>query len=496
MLTKADFQQAISDSIDNYPTIARLYSAGDPRVIQPLDAIATMLSMLSAQIDVALAEPFEKTRDATVLADAAMRGLIPQATPARVELTLINSGGVEITLDAGRNLLDSSGYLYKTESTAVVPANGTVTVIAKQIETTEITHTVTNSAPFYAVEIPESNDGSYLSEVSVSDSIGDYAYRNSYISVDDGERVYHMEVNDQQQVFVRFGYDGVVGYQPPNGEVITLSISRSRGAIDVEYGSPFSLEYIIDPNETQVEIAMEQMVESGKDPLSIDDLRSLAKYPAVYDDSAVFLGEFEFLVRRHHKDLRFVSVWNEAIEERARGADIRSINCLFVACQSDSNELTITELPGTTEVPIEIREINLSAEQIAIKNTLLAADDSYRVRFYTPVISLINMTVSAVVATSYLASTVRQAIIDALIEEFGATSYNAKRGMNRPRHKRVYEVLRDKIPALDDENSDFSVEIEDAGASTTRPELWRYVSEDSLTVTVETANISAQSWGA
>ena len=83
MLTKADFQRAIRDSISSYPAIAPLYQSGDPRVLQHLDAMATMLAMFSAQLETAMSEPFEKTRDTTVLADAAMRGIVRKATPAR-----------------------------------------------------------------------------------------------------------------------------------------------------------------------------------------------------------------------------------------------------------------------------------------------------------------------------------------------------------------------------------------------------------------------------
>ena len=55
MLTKADFQKAIEDSITNYPAIEPLYRAGDPRVTQGLDAMATMLAMFSSQIETAMA---------------------------------------------------------------------------------------------------------------------------------------------------------------------------------------------------------------------------------------------------------------------------------------------------------------------------------------------------------------------------------------------------------------------------------------------------------
>jgi hypothetical protein len=76
MYTKADFLKAIDNTIANYPAVAPFYYARDPRILQKLEAMATMLSMTSAQIEVAMAEPFEKSRDATILADAAMRGII------------------------------------------------------------------------------------------------------------------------------------------------------------------------------------------------------------------------------------------------------------------------------------------------------------------------------------------------------------------------------------------------------------------------------------
>lgn len=83
MLTKADFQKAIRDSINTYPNVAPLFQAGDPRIMQHLDAMATMLSMLSAQVETAQAEPFEKARDSTVLADAAMRGIVRKGKSAQ-----------------------------------------------------------------------------------------------------------------------------------------------------------------------------------------------------------------------------------------------------------------------------------------------------------------------------------------------------------------------------------------------------------------------------
>lgn len=40
------------------------------------------------------------------------------------------------------------------------------------------------------------------------------------------------------------------------------------------------------------------MLVRGQDPGSLPSLRDAASYPALYDDNAVFLGEFDYLVRK------------------------------------------------------------------------------------------------------------------------------------------------------------------------------------------------------
>ena len=93
--------------------------------MQHLDAMATMLAMFSAQLETAMSEPFEKTRDATVLADAAMRGIVRKATPARVQIRAANKGSNVFAVESGRTVLDSSGLAYRIETPASVPAGGT-----------------------------------------------------------------------------------------------------------------------------------------------------------------------------------------------------------------------------------------------------------------------------------------------------------------------------------------------------------------------------------
>ena len=497
MLTKADFQKVISDTVDQYPAIAPLYQAGDPRITQHLDAMAAMLAMFSAQIETAMAEPFEKTRDATVLADAALRGIVRKSSSARVRLLVTNKSASSFTVDTGRNVFDSSGIVYRIETSATIGAGLTATVEATQIKTVEVVHTVANSEPFYSVEIEPSLDDAFLCGISVSDSFGEYEYRERYVNTLPDERVYHIEVDDRQRAYVRFGAQGVVGTQPLNGSTLTINTSYAVGDVSPSYGSPFSFEYILSPIEASIEITMDSLLIAGQNPPDISMLRDLSRYPSVYDTNAVFLGEFDFMVRRNFQTLKFLSVWNEYAEEMARGPNYSNINTLFVACMSATGtEAVLTEPDYNTPVaPAVIAELDLTAEQKAIRAKILAADDSYKVTFYTPVISKIAMTINAVVSTAYIAADVQQKIIEAILLEYGEGTYTARRGKSRPLYQRVYELLRKNVAALSGSKSDLTVSIIDPPAITVRPEMWRYVDLSSLTVTVTTANVNAPSWG-
>lgn len=495
MATKQDFLDAALVDIDKYPKLAMLYRAGDPTITQHLGAIASMLAMLSQQTEAAVMEVFHKTRPSTVLADAAMRGIVPRADGVRVQLEIHNPGVQAFSLQALRTVIDSGGNPYVLETPVTVEASGTQRVVARQGFTRTIAHRVTNAAPFYAIEVPASDDGSYLSTIEVSDGQGPLKWSNHYNNVMAGDRVYHVEVDDRQRVYVRFGFDGVVGIQPVEGVEITLSISYARGDIVPEAGSPFALEYVNGPLEAGAQITAYAVVQKGQDPIGIDVLRNLARFPSVYQDSAVFLGEFEFLVRKRFPTLQFASVWNEAAEEVVRGMSLDNINTLFVACLSDTGtERVLSQAHGTNTPAQVIPDAELTDTQKAIKQVILTADDSYKVRFYTPVRSEIPMVVNARVASSYRAQDVKAQIIDVLLKAYGSSSPAARRGYFRPLYQQVYELLRTSVPALMGGDSDWTLNIaEPSGAA--RPELWRYVSAQSLTVNVDTMNVVQPSWG-
>lgn len=505
MYSKQDYLDAALADIDNYPKLAMLYRAGDPRITQHLGAIAQMLALKSQEQEAAHLEPFIKERPATILADAAMRGIIPRAQGVRERIRIENPSLVEVTLQSGRALMDSAGNSYTLEAPVTIAAGGSADAVAQQGSAVTFVHTVTDSIPFYAVLIPQAEDGSYLSRIAVQDVDGAYEWRNEYTNVQEGERVFHVEVDDRQRVYVRFGFSGVVGYQPPVGHQITFTVGYAMGDVAPELGSPFSLDYINTQAEAGLKMVAQELVQRGQDPISIDTLRDFARYPSTYSDNAVFLGEFDFLVRKKFTDLQFCSVWNEAAEELVRGFEVKNINALFVAVLGQDGAEKIVDpdawvpppetpdaLPPTE--PVLIDESELTETQRAIRLAIARADDSYRIKFYTPVISTIGMQVDARVASSWRKEDVQAQIREVLLKAYGKTSTPARRGYNRPLYQKVYDLLKTSVPALSGGDTDWTLVISEPSGSE-RPELWRFVSEASLVVNVRTVNTVLPSWG-
>jgi len=495
MLLREDFQKAIESSVARYPAVGALVKAGDPRILQHLDAMATMLGMYSAQLEVATAEPFEKTRDSTVLADAAMRGIIRKSTPARVQIAVTNAGTAAFRVDGGRSLVDSAGRLLRVEVSIDVAPGASAMLVAQQLYQKTVEHRVAGSAPFYAIPIADSDDDSTLCGVAVADVDGSYEYRERYVNTLPGERIYHIEADERQRLYVRFGQDAVVGVQPLEGAQIDVTSYYSMGNVEFKAGSPVAFEAMGAPEESLIDMRVDSVLAQGQDPLPMDILRELAKYPSIYNHNAVFLGEFDFLVRSNFPALRFLSVWNESIEERVRGPKLENVNTLFVACLSEAGgEEVLEQLPGQLIAPAKVAVP--TGTQDAIRAKIKAADDSYKVVFYTPVRAKISVAIAATIPTSYDVTAVELQIRRALLDGFGEHAAASRRGQNLPLYQQVYKLLKDRVPALQVGRADLQVMINDPPQDAGRPELWRYVADDTLTVTVEAKNISTPFWGA
>jgi len=285
-----------------------------------------------------------------------------------------------------------------------VLASKTAYIEAIQVFEDVITHTVTNATPFYSINVPVKKEVGSISGIVLSDTQYIYTYSDSYMNVFSGDHVFNIETDDKENIYIRLGSDGVIGVQPVNGELFKITVSYSFGNISLKNNSVFSFEYINNINEPLLKISLDKVVSNGVNPLSINEIKDLIKYPSIYSSNAVLLGDFEFLIRKNIFNIVFLSIWNEAQEEKVRGADVKNINTLFVACFS-SNEQVLTF-------------------QDNILSVINKADSSYKVVFYTPVQSLIYIDIKATVSASYSITDINNKISSIILDNYGLNSVN------------------------------------------------------------------------
>lgn len=480
---KSDFLAALAAAVSTRPAAAAAYRAGDPRLMAQMEANAAMLAMLSQQLDVAEVEPFVKARMGTVLADAALKGVLPLARPARVQLTVSNPTAVPLTIAVGRAVLDGKGRRYAVDGAATVPAAvglvpGTATITAQQLTTRQIEHTVAGTVPFYEVPIAESPDGAFLAGIDVEDTVGAFTYSADYCNVAPGQRVFHVETDEYRRLRLRFGAadagGAVIGHQPANGDVLTITLRECSGLVELDAGAGFSLEYVGNANEAELSMVLATMLASGAKPADVDVLRMLARYPALHDSNAVFLSNFDFLLRRHIAGITFLSVWNEQVEEAARGASVANVNKLFVS-------FVIPSQSGPTS-------------QAQIRSIIARADDSYKVAFVAPRLIAVPVTVNASVSVVHDAGDVEAQIRTVLLTEYGEGSIAASRGRSTIRLQQLSQLLQDNVPALQDQISDVQIVI--GATASPLPEDFRYFTTGSITVNVVRVSDATGLWNA
>lgn len=481
MIPVQTFNDTIAGSISAYPLAAQYYQVKDPRLLAQLNSIAMMLSLLSVEQDVAAYEPFKKSRDMTVLADAAIKGILPFGKAQLGTLAVVNNSGTPLVIATGRILLDAQGREWiVTGGTTIAPsASGSVPLAQQSVSI--FTNTVATSQPFYPIAIPAAPDGQFIVSINVQQQVSvsviqEFTYNPEFANVaiydptlpyaDQLDAlVYNIETDETQQVYAKFGAAGIAGYQPNSGDTFNVSVTTCTGNFTINPGTPFTFQYTGAPNEATATMTFTEVTQPGSAPMDIATLREIAFYPSIYNNNAVYLGEFEFLIRRNMPGLRFLSVWNEQIQEAARGSSLDWINTLFVAAEQDGTDQT-----------------TLNNEIAAL---ITKADNSYKITNVTIVEVQLPLTINVQVPAIYDFADVQSQIEELVFANYGRDSIWAKKGQNTINKKALGILLEDNIVAIQETISDFDITVGSVG--TIYPENYVFVSLGSLTVNVTQA---------
>lgn len=463
-VTKDEFMQDAVNEIATFPTISARYQIGDPLILQGIQAIAAQLAHLSQQIDVTGAEPWTKARDVTVRADAAVKGILPFGTPCIGKLKVTNGTDQTMRVIAGRSLMDAQGRFWVVTGGATVLAGGVSYLTAKQVRSRSFTHQVNAVRSFYTIDVTNPDIG-YIADIRVEG----FERSNDFANVLPGDKVYNIKSDEYSDLSLQFGMS-TAGYVPQIGEVLTVAIDDTEGGLSLSVGMSFAFEYneLTTSNiESKMVLELAEVLQQGADPMDIATMREVCSYPAIYDESAVFGSNFDFLIRKKVVPLTFLSIWNERREELVRGPDVQNMNTLFVAALKDGTEQDV------------LHE--------TIRQHIHRADDSYRVQRVDVIEKVVGVTLTLYITSVYDSEAVKEEVRTRMLQAYGRESAWAKRGEAKMLEKDIYKDLTDNVAALSPRVGNLIVTNNTAGAAE-KPEQFRYITAESLILNVVEAD--------
>ena len=479
MLTQADFEARIVAVLDDYEILER-YNAQDPIVLRFLRSIAAFLSLFSQEVDISEIVPFIKTRDRSIIADATNKGILPIGMPTQHVLEVLNRSSNSITLSQGRMIEDNSGSRpWRLLQSVTVNAGETGEVLVEQSEYREVQYTVQSTENFHRVELQLRDDLS-LAGITVRDNSNQaYQLKKRWMNVEPLEYAFNLTTDSLRRIFIEFGDDERAGRTAQANQVFTFGILETYGDVDVSRLKDASLLDVLTTDETKVSVRFKQggIVRQGADPLNISQLRVLATYPALYDENAVFLGNFDYSVRQKFMArCHYIAVWNENEQDRYYGVTYQDINHLHIAVVAKNNA----------------EQANLETEIIQYIGLL---DSLYkdRVRVHAVVEKPFNITLNGRLAAVHDLDGVKAQIKGLLVDRYGRTKLSASRWLvNGFNTQGISTQLRTNIVAFQDNISDFSLNVP---VVLNKPHEWVYISEPSITLNIErTAETSGAAW--
>ena len=455
-------------ALQNYPEIAARYAAGDPTVSAQINAFLHVMSEMSRDIETSELEPFIKSREATILADATNKGILPFAVPTKHLIEIINQHNAPMVLQSNRVFMDGQGRPWRLLQHAEIPANGSAEILAEQSEIRQLDYVSISSEPFHQYKLLIQDD-LHLVRLSVRDQDqNQYHFITRWMNAKAGDYAVTLKTDTLRGITMEFGDSNSFGRTLEANTRLTIDVIESFGYLDPSVLKEAMLDEIQTANESKLILKFKTngLVSMGADPLSVDQMRLLASYPT-HDANAVFLGDFDFLVRKNFMArTNYLNVWNEAIHERYFGASIDNINHLFVSFMPKHPNETAT-------LREEIGRLITMADSLYSGHNTVFVDVEPRV---------FQVQIQGTLAPSHNKELVEEQIRTLLLSNYGrekiATSYHLSDGFNL---QEIIKLINQNIVAFQDRQSDFRIYTEDLTDNPVKPNQWLYMDESSIT---------------
>ena len=227
---------------------------------------------------------------------------------------MINRAGNSISLSQGRLIEDNSGRPWCLLQSVTVSAGETGEVLAEQSEYREVQYIVQNSESFHRTQLKLQDDLALAGIIVSDDQNNNYLLKKRWMNVAPLEYAFNLTTDSLRRIFIEFGDDNRAGCTAKANQVFTIGILETYGDVDISRLKDASLADVYNADEQRVSVRFKQggAVRQGADPLNVSELRVLSSYPSLYDENAVFLGNFDYSVRaKLMPRAYYLAVWNE-----------------------------------------------------------------------------------------------------------------------------------------------------------------------------------------
>ena len=476
--------QAITEQVlQDYPAFYARYMAGDTSIAAPIRSIQHIMAEFGRDVDISEIEPFVRSKEASILADASNKGILPLCTPCQHAVEIRNTDKTHtLKVASGRVIEDGQGRAWRLLQSVNVPADSIATVTAEQSEIKQISYSPEVTETFHNLEL-ELEDDLYLFQLDVEDQDNNsFSFVTRWMNTNAGDYTITLKTNTRRKIIMEFGDSERFGRTLEVGNVLSIRMFHSHGDIDVSQLREASLKEVNNSVEQRAVIRFKPdgLIKRGANPLTIEQMSLLSSYP-LYDDNPVFLGNFNFsTLKKFLSRSEYLNVWNEVVEEQHYGASYLNINKLFVAVNAKFSS-------EQSALQDDIRQYLGKADQ------LYSGDD--KVIFKQVVERPFQLFIKGLLSPVHDIENVKEQIKTLLLRYYGrgttAACYYLPNGLN---HQELGKVLK-TIAAFQDRSSDIKLATEDLSLNPPKPHEWLYLTEDSIHIDIATTtNVGESRW--
>lgn len=263
MPTRSELKAALVARLSNYPELAALYQAGDPRLTVQIGTIEDYLVLVGEDLDSHEQEPFTKTRARTHhLGGYRAKGILPFARATQYKVLVSNSGTSSVALSAGRYIKDGLGRLWRLLASVTVDpiqSNGqpsTALVSCEQSQPRTIAYTVDLGGPLHTARVNVTS-GMYLCAIPQLRNAANqaYTYAPRWMNVQPDDLAFTLLTDSQRSVLVQWGIQGRVGVEAQTNDQYSVTVLETYGEVPIEQLNQASLVELLTIEERKIRIS-------------------------------------------------------------------------------------------------------------------------------------------------------------------------------------------------------------------------------------------------